>query len=285
MRVRVYDKETGRYFKSEVYAVINEGWYAQYLVLVPDENGAYLKLFDYLDKSREGPIYPVNVNVITKDVPEAWLKKGSQFLQLIQSVFLKYKSDSKFDSFRGYPWLLDDRDILLALASGNTIRFEDIKTKDKYVSSMLPGWNYVEKQGDADEFMKKCRYFHDSVLTQMSYVSGAGASEGGGPRNAGKAGLPSGGIKPTDDVRRVTMCFDSLWGWSLEAVFEGVVSLNLRPAPDNYSSEISEASIRIKDETVYFFTDYVEKVTDEKLSSHEGTWIGAYGLRWRFLEQ
>ena len=32
MKVRVLDQETGRYFTSEVYAVVNTGWYERRLV-------------------------------------------------------------------------------------------------------------------------------------------------------------------------------------------------------------------------------------------------------------
>lgn len=51
MRIRVYDKHLGSYFQSEVYAIINTGYYEKYLVSVPSESGGYMKLYDYLDKS------------------------------------------------------------------------------------------------------------------------------------------------------------------------------------------------------------------------------------------
>lgn len=51
MFVRVYDNLTDTYFKSEVYAVINPGWYEKRLVIVQTNEGEYFKIFDYLDKS------------------------------------------------------------------------------------------------------------------------------------------------------------------------------------------------------------------------------------------
>jgi hypothetical protein len=51
MRVRVFDMSTNTYFSSEVYAIINPGWYEKQLVLVPSPNGSYMKFFDCLNKS------------------------------------------------------------------------------------------------------------------------------------------------------------------------------------------------------------------------------------------
>ena len=54
MKVRVLDKETGRYFKSEVYALVNTGWYERRLVRMPGENGGCMRVFDYLDREAQG---------------------------------------------------------------------------------------------------------------------------------------------------------------------------------------------------------------------------------------
>ena len=51
MLVRVFDSQRNTYFKSEVYAVINSGWYEKQLVVFSSADGSYFKLFDYLDKS------------------------------------------------------------------------------------------------------------------------------------------------------------------------------------------------------------------------------------------
>ena len=51
MRIRVYDKHLGSYFQSEVYAIINTGYYEKYLVSVPSENGGGMKGYDYSGKS------------------------------------------------------------------------------------------------------------------------------------------------------------------------------------------------------------------------------------------
>ncbi len=48
MRVRVYDKKTNTYSKSEVYAIINSGYYEKQLVLTLDDMGMCLMFCDYL---------------------------------------------------------------------------------------------------------------------------------------------------------------------------------------------------------------------------------------------
>lgn len=63
-------------------------------------------------------------------------------------------------------------------------------------------------------------------------------------------------------------------------IFEGVTALNLRPAGDSYTAEISEASLFVKDESIFFCDDYLEKID----RTYQGTWIIAYSLRWRFKE-
>lgn len=70
--------------------------------------------------------------------------------------------------------------------------------------------------------------FHDSVLRTLSYVSGNEKDEEG--------------CLILDNVRQVSMIFDSQWSNSIEIIFEGVLALNLRPASDNYTSEFTSSS-------------------------------------------
>jgi len=67
MRVRVYDKDVNNYFVSEVYAIINTGYYEKYLVLEEIGDKRYFRMFDYLDKSSGGPHFDVNINVISSN--------------------------------------------------------------------------------------------------------------------------------------------------------------------------------------------------------------------------
>ena len=71
------------------------------------------------------------------------------------------------------------------------------------------------------------------------------------------------------------MCLDSQWCNTIEMVFEGVIAFNIWPAGDNYMACISSASLFVKDASVFFCDDGIEK-RDE---NYEDTWITAYSLR------
>ncbi|MBL4937458.1 hypothetical protein JK636_17190 [Clostridium sp. YIM B02515] len=57
------------------------------------------------------------------------------------------------------------------------------------------------------------------------------------------------------------------------------MSLNLRPAKDNYSSDLFSATIMLRDEAILFYDDDVNSEQED----YEGTWINALGMRWRLL--
>ena len=54
-----------------------------------------------------------------------------------------------------------------------------------------------------------------------------------------------------------------------------------KPALDNYTAELFDASLFVQDETIFFFNSQIDSID----KSYEGTWIEAYGLRWRFYGQ
>lgn len=99
----------------------------------------------------------------------------------------------------------------------------------------------------------------------MNYISGAYVDD----KNR---------IHCTDEVRQVTMRFDSQWCRPIEMVFEAVVALNLRPFQDNQSSWLYDASLFVQNETVFFFDSHIDAID----RTYDGTWIESYGLRWRF---
>ena len=128
----------------------------------------------------------------------------------------------------------------------------------------LEGWNYVENQQDIDFILKETRGFHDTVLKDLSYISSSYVNE-------------KKSMYCINSIRQVTMRFDSQFCNAIEMVFEGVVALNLRPAPDNYTSEIFNASLLLRD-GIIFFADSRDGIT----RAYDGTWIEAHGLRWKF---
>lgn len=268
MRVRVYDNDTNNHFISEVYAIINTGYYEKYLVLEETDNKRYFRMFDYLDKSKNEPILPVNINVISSnELPEPWVYKTETDLKYFMD---KLDSKDKYKSlynYRGYAFIFEQKDSLITLFNGNKVTYEEMMSNKKQICTRLTEWSYVESEVDIQNIMKTFGGFHDSVLRSLNYISSSRKVERG--------------MIVTDDIRQVSMIFDSDWSDSIEIVFEGVLSLNLRPARDNYTSELFSATILLKDKTILFYDDEV----NSEQKDFEGTWINALGMRWRFLQR
>ncbi|MFL0269319.1 hypothetical protein [Candidatus Clostridium radicumherbarum] len=266
MRVRVYDKQGSNYFVSEVYAIVNTGYYEKYLVLEETDNKRYFRMFDYLDKSNNGPIYPVNINVISSnELPEPWVYKTEPDLKYFMDKLNTKDKYSSLYSFRGYSFIFQQKDLLITLFKGNIVTYDEMMGNKKQICTKLDGWNYVESEKDIENLMEIFSGFHDSVLRSLNYISGSRKVEEG--------------MIVTDDIRQASTIFDSDWSDSIEIVFEGVLSLNLRPAKDNYTSDLFSATIMIKDETLLFYDDEVSSEQE----NYEGTWINALGMRWRLF--
>ena len=62
------------------------------------------------------------------------------------------------------------------------------------------------------------------------------------------------------------------WCRPIEMVFEGVTALNLRPAKDNYSAGIFEASFFVKDAAVFF--------CDERIAKFIYSFVGRIKVHW-----
>lgn len=140
-----------------------------------------------------------------------------------------------------------------------------MRGNENEISTKLEGWNYVESEDDIHNLMEVFHGFHDAVLRNLGYISGSGKVEKG--------------IIVTDNIRQVSMIFDSHWSDSIEIVFDGVLVLNLKPAKDNYSSNLFSASIMLKDKAMLFYDNEVKSEQE----NYEGTWVNALGMRWRLL--
>ena len=265
MRVRVYDKEKDTYFKSEVYAIINTGYYEKLLVLTPEDMGNCFMFYDYLDKTCNE--LPVLINSITLARPCDWIYLKSQS---VDEQLDKYKgllkSNIKFFEYIGFSWLWDDTDSLVKLLNGEAIPLRgSIFEGNLYSDINNIEWHYIETQDDLNMLMKQTCFFHDSIINEINYVSGSFV-------DADKT------MNLTNE-RKVTVKIDSQQCENIEMIFEGVTALNLRPPLDNYFGDIYEASVIVKDASVYF----CEGESDQIELNHGGTWIYAYSMKWRFV--
>jgi len=271
MFVRVFDAQRNTYFKSEVYAVINGGWYEKRLVVFSSGDDRYFKFFDYLDKSNptspEALINTIVSSGFTYD-PEWIFKQSSGPDKKLEDYEELLSSDIRFFEYIGCSWIYENRPLLAELLGGDAVstkEYEHLMLAPN--AHQLEGWHYVEEQQDVDFLLEQTGGFHDSVLKELSYVSGAFVDE-------------KKSMYCTDSVRSVTMRFDSQWCRPIEMIFEGVVALNLRPCQDNYTSEIYKASLLLQNASIFFCDGMMDNIDKD----YAGTWIESFSLRWRFCE-
>lgn len=268
MRVRVYNRQKRAYFQSELYAIFYDGGFARYLV----EQDGILTLMDRFSQSLSvdpspkctgDGTYRSQIFLIDPDFPSNWLRLTNGDLRDFPD-FPKILPEDKWTAFWGYPWVWEDRETVKALLSGAAVPRAETRFAGRTVSSLLPGWNYVRTQAEADNLLNQTRHFHDSVLVELHYVSGSRRTRGG--------------MLCSDSVRRVTMLFHCDWCPPVELVFEAVEALDLCPADEDHCSVLYGATLRVRDAAV-FFCDSAH-VEDE--AAYPGTKIRAYSLRWRF---
>lgn len=267
MRVRVYDGVTGKFFISELYAVIYSGIFERCLVVQDGTLRFYPRLIRE-DDALGGWIgdYHTVVSYIEADFPKEWICLTNGDLEP-NCKFPKHLPEDKWAAFQGYSWVWNDQDLLLRLMDGAAVPLEESGYPP--VSSLLPGWNYVTDNTQADALMKQAHNFHDTVLVTAHYISGAGK-------------VPSGGMLCCDSTRQVTMLFHCDWTPSIEMVFEAVRAFDLRPGGDNDCSALIDATCRVEQGEVFFADGYCKPGEEE---DHQGTCIRAYSMRWRFLSE
>lgn len=265
MRVRFYDSQTKKYGKSEVYAIINSGYYEKQLLLSRSETGAYLKFYDYLDQSSAD--LPVLINTVIPEEPEGWIYQKSD---TVRGQLEPYKAlldgSMLFFEYHGFPWLWDAPETLTRLLNGEAVPLRGSLFEGRLYSDIdQPGWTFVESQEDADAFQKAVYGLHDSVIKEIQYTSGAYVS-------------PDKSMYPLADKRRAAVQIQSQLCPDIELVFEGVTALNLRPDSENFMADIFDSTLLVEDASVFFCDSYMEKAD----TSYQGTWIAAYSLKWRF---
>ncbi len=269
MLVRVFDQQRNTYFKSEVYATVNLGIYEKCLVVLSTEAGRYFKLFDWLDRSdpqmRTMLIHIVLPGESDTKTEQIYLQSDEPGKTLPEYAAL-LDEEIRFTAYRGCAWIYQDKALLVELLRGGTVSVAPYASQIHDAHAyQLEGWHYVDTQQDIGFIMEQTDGFHDSTLKELHYVSGSYVDD----ENA---------MHCVDSVRQVRMLFDSQWCDTIELVFEGVTALHLRPSQDGFASNIFGASIFVRNASV-FFCD--EEVSDAGAPC-EGTWITAYGLRWRF---
>lgn len=266
MRARVYDKVNNTYYISEVYGNVNFGG-DRYIVGRQEENGFILYLKDYIELGTKPPyntgIEWIDYNPSPDDMPYVY-KHGEELTEFNRLLEEKYHHKA-ISYFRGYEYIWEQKEQLAELLAKTILSDGEIYIN--VVDTRLKDWNYIETDSDIKELMKKFLGFHDSVLKEMHYISGDYSVENG-------LQLSFAGDK------KISMVFDSEWSESIEIVFDSIRLVQLAVAGDNFTSELFDASIFVRDCKVYFYDTYMEEIPE----TYNGTYVEAMGMRWRLKE-
>lgn len=136
---------------------------------------------------------------------------------------------------------------------------------------LCPMWETIRTSDEILRFMEKMCYFHDSCIKEMHYISGAYVGEGFE-------------MYPLNDRRvlRVVIQRQCAKNAMIEMEFQGLKCLKLAPADEDYTCEILDSTMIIKDGNIYWCD--CGDLSEADLGAYEGTLICAAGFRWRSIE-
>ncbi len=129
-------------------------------------------------------------------------------------------------------------------------------------------WSIIDDDEKIKNFMADIGDFHDSVLKEVKYLSGAYVDE-------------DLSMYPINDKRLLSViiqCQQEKFAM-IEMEFEDLSYLKLIPATPDFTCEILDASMFMADEKIYWCDS--SGVTAENVYSYDGTVICAKKIRWR----
>lgn len=131
-------------------------------------------------------------------------------------------------------------------------------------------WHRIETDKDISELMSETNWFHDSCLKELHYISGAYVDG-------------NYAMYPFNDRRCLKVVFQTQNHKSpvIELMFEGLITLRMKPTPETYTCEIQSASVFFQENKVCW-TDS-DDLAKEKNSEYEGTIIISSKLRYRIV--
>lgn len=262
MRARVYDIHEKKYYISEVYGILNCGINLCLVDKIDDDKTVVL--VEYMDFSSKPP-YNVHVEKIDMNsVPQLkWVYIQKDEIESINDLL---GEPGKFHFFDGYELVWENKEALAELIHKRYIDKKSLKLLN--ISSKLKGWNYIESKTDIDYLMEQFCGFHDSVLKELSYITGDYVSQDG------SMCLCEAGQK------QIKLVFESQWAKGIEVVLLAPRYIQLVPPEENYLADLYDASIFIKDCMVCFYDSYMEAIPE----TYDGTYFMAMGMMWRYIE-
>jgi len=132
-------------------------------------------------------------------------------------------------------------------------------------------WNEVNDQRSLDYLLDKIDWFHDSCVKEMLYTSGAFVQH-------------NLAMYPINNKRnlKVVLQSQSRPVSMIELEFVKLNYLRLMPIPEEYTCEILDATIILKDNCVIWCD--MGGLSEEDVEKYSGTVISAAKLRWRIVD-
>lgn len=233
-------------FYSRVFALFTTADDVSYAVVFDSEQNAFrmvkINASKYLSK--------LNVNVVDNDT-EGFIDKDEIALPAFTA-----------DYCSGYDWLLNDINLLQAIAEGRAVDAKYIALAQSFNASIdIGGWRYVTERKDADELLTVAGGFHDSYLTDVNITLG----------------------KNADNTTTILLNFQTPYGFDLVLAFEGETAAHYSFSP--HSGYVYSASVLFGDKFVYFAEDNGEdEINLSDLDENDGYFYGER-LKWKIVDK
>lgn len=260
MRARVYDTNEKRYYISEVYGILNCG--INLCLVDKIDDAETVALVEYMDFSSKPP-YEIHVEKIDINTASQlkWVYIQKDEIECINALS---GQPGKFHYFNGYELVWENKAALAKLIHKGYIDKRSLNLVN--ISSKLKGWNYTESGADIDYLMEQFCGFQDSVLKELSYITGDYVSQDGGMHFC-EAGN-----------KQIKLVFESQWARGIEVVLLAPRHVQLVPPKENDLADLYDASIFIRDCMVCFYDSYMKAMPE----TYAGTYFCAMGMMWKF---
>ena len=136
----------------------------------------------------------------------------------------------------------------------------------------MSAWNEITSEQALAKFAELTGHFHDSCIKELQYISGAYVA-------------PNLSMYPINDQRLLRMVIQcqSKAHPVIEMEFKGLKTLMLSPVGTDYTCEVTDTTMFMKDNCVYWCDE--GGLTENDLKDESGTIVCAEKLRWRLLDE
>ena len=133
-------------------------------------------------------------------------------------------------------------------------------------------WMEISDENFLKNFMESVDFFHDSCIKELKYLSGAYVDE-------------ELSMYPINDRRVLNVIIQRQYEKNpmIEMEFSGLKYLKLFPVDEGYTCEISDSTMILKEDCIYWCDCGGLSVKD--LESYAGTTICASKVRWRAADE